>query len=131
MALTSQGFSCKITDKTKIWDKQGKLVIQASALLPTTPLHWFQSKPITPEGAVYSLQESNFSICGTYICLGHTFKNALQHAHKYLKGVPTLQELTSDGPCKGCQLGKAHKRAFPTSSKRSNHILGLIHMLSG
>ena len=26
-ALTSQGFSCKITDKTKIWDKQGKLVI--------------------------------------------------------------------------------------------------------
>ena len=26
-ALTSQGFSCKITDKIKIWDKQGNLVI--------------------------------------------------------------------------------------------------------
>ena len=45
-ALTSQGFSCKITDKTKIWNKQGKLVIQASALLPSTPLHWFRSKLI-------------------------------------------------------------------------------------
>ena len=27
MALTSQGCSCKITNKTKIWDKQGKFVI--------------------------------------------------------------------------------------------------------
>ena len=51
-------FNCKITDKTKIWDKQGKLVIQASALLPSTLLHWFQSKLIIPEGAVYFLQES-------------------------------------------------------------------------
>ena len=59
MALTSQGFLCKITDKTKIWDKQGKLVIQASTLLPTTLLHWFWSKLITPEGTVYSLQENN------------------------------------------------------------------------
>ena len=39
-SLTSQGFSCKITDKTKIWDKQGKLVIQASVLLSSTLLHW-------------------------------------------------------------------------------------------
>ena len=115
-ALTSQGFLCKVTDKTKIWDKQGTLVIQASALLPTTPLHWFQSKLITPEGAVYSLQESN-SYHLWHLCLGHTSKNALCHAHKHLKGVPTLQESTSDGPCKGFQLGKAHERAFPDSSK--------------
>ena len=71
------------------------------------------------------------TLFGVTVYLGHTSKNALQHAHKYLKGVPTLQEPASDGPCKGCQLGKAHKRAFPTSSKRSNRILGLIHMLSG
>ena len=79
-ALTSQGFSCKITDKTKIWDKQGKLVIQASALLPSTPLHWFWSKLITPEGAVYSLQKSN-SYHLWHLHLGHTSKNALCHAH--------------------------------------------------
>ena len=101
MALTSQGFSCKITDQTKIWDKQRKLVIQASTLLPTTSLHWFQSKLITPEGAVYSLQESN-SYHSWHLCLGHTSKNVLRHAHKHLKGIPTLQNPASDGPCKGC-----------------------------
>ena len=83
-AFTSQGFSCKITYETKIWDKQGKLVIQASALLPTTLLHWFWSKLITPEGAVYSLQETN-SYHLWHLCLGHTSKNALHHAHKHLK----------------------------------------------
>ena len=88
-ALTSQGFSCKITDKTKIWDKQGKLVIQASALLSSTLLHWFQSKLIIPEGAVYSLQESN-SYHLWHLCLGHTSKNALCHAHKHLKGIPIV-----------------------------------------
>ena len=55
IALTIQGFTCKITDKIKIWNKQGKLVIQATALLPSTPLHWFQSKLIIPTGVVYSL----------------------------------------------------------------------------
>ena len=107
-ALTSQGFSCKITDKTKIWDKQGKLVIQASALLSSTPLHWFRSKLIIPEGAVYSLQENN-SYHLWHLRLGHTSKNTLHYAHKHLKGISTLQEPVSDGPCKGCQLGKAHE----------------------
>ena len=125
--LTSQGFSCKITDKTKIWDKQGKLVIQASALLSSTLLHWFRSKLIIPEGAVYSLQESN-SYHLWHLRLGHTSKNALCHAHKHLKGIPTLQEPASDGPCKGCQLGKAHERAFPASLKHSDRVLGLIHI---
>ena len=124
--LTSEGFSCKITDKTKIWDKQGKLVTQASALLFSTWLYWFWSKLIIPEGAVYSLQESN-SYHLWHLHLGHTSKNPLCHAHKHLKGVPTLQEPTSDGPCKGCQLGKAHEQAFPASVKHSDHILGLIH----
>ena len=125
--LTSQGFSCKITDKTKIWDKQGKLVIQASALLSSTLLHWFRSKLIIPEGAVYSLQESN-SYHLWHLHLGHTSKNTLCHAHKHLKGTPILQEPTSDGPCKGCQLGKAHEQAFPASLKHSDRVLGLIHI---
>ena len=125
-ALTSQGFSCKITDQTKIWDKQGKLVIQASALLPSTPLHWFRSKLIIPEGAVYSLQERN-SYHLWHLRLGHTSKNALRHAHKHLKGIPTLQEPASDGSCKGCQLGKAHEQTFPASLKHSDRVLGLIH----
>ena len=46
---------------------------------------------------------------------------------RFIKGVPTLQEPASDGPCKGCQLDKAHERAFPASSKHSDHVLGLIH----
>ena len=58
-ALTHQGFRCEITDRTKIWDNQGRLVIQASALLPSTSLHWFQSFLITPESKVHSLQERN------------------------------------------------------------------------
>ena len=53
--LTHQGFQCEITDRTKIWDNQRHLVIQASALLPSTSLHWFRSFLITPESKVHSL----------------------------------------------------------------------------
>jgi hypothetical protein len=127
-ALTSHGFMCKITNVTKIWDRQGKLVVQASALLPTTPLHWFRSTLITPGGSVYSLQAGD-STHLWHLRLGHPSKNALHHAHKHLKGIPILQDHASAeaGPCKGCQLGKAHQRAFPPSSKRSDRVLGLIH----
>ena len=44
-----------------------------------------------------------------------------------MKGILTLQEPASDGPCKGCQLGKAHEQAFPASLKHSDRVLGLIH----
>jgi hypothetical protein len=127
-ALTSHGFTCKITNVTKIWDRQGKLVVQASALLPTTPLHWFRSTLITPGGSVYSLQAGD-STHLWHLCLGHPSRNALHHAHKHLKDIPILQDYTSAeaGPCKGCQLGKAHQCAFPPFSKCSDHILGLIH----
>jgi transposase InsO family protein len=127
-ALTSHGFTCKITNVTKIWDRQGKLVVQASALLPTTPLHWFRSTLITPGGSVYSLQAGD-STHLWHLRLGHPSKNALHHAHKHLKSIPILQDYASAeaGPCKGCQLGKAHQRAFPPSSKRSDRVLGLIH----
>jgi transposase InsO family protein len=127
-ALTSHGFTCKITNVTKIWDRQGKLVVQASALLPTTPLHWFRSTLITPGGSVYSLQAGD-STHLWHLRLGHPSKNALHHAHKHLKDIPILQDHTSAeaGPCKGCQFGKAHQRAFPPSSKRSDRVLGLIH----
>ena len=56
-----------------------------------------------------------------------TSKNTLHHTHKDLKGIHTFQEPVSAGPCKGCQLGKAHERAFPASLKRSDRVLGLIH----
>jgi transposase InsO family protein len=127
-ALTSHGFTCKITNVTKIWDRQGKLVVQASVLLPTTPLHWFRSTLITPGGSVYSLQAGD-STHLWHLRLGHPSRNALHHAHKHLKGIPILQDHASAeaGPCKGCQLGKAHQRAFPPSSKRSDRVLGLIH----
>ena len=100
--------------------------MQASALLSSTPLHWFRSKLIIPEGAVYSLHKSN-SYHLWHLHLGHTSKNALHHAHKHLKSIPTLQEPASDEPCKGCQLDKALERAFPASLKCSDHVLGLIH----
>jgi hypothetical protein len=127
-ALTAHSFTCKITNVTKIWDRQGKLVVQASALLPTTLLHWFRSTLITPGGSVYSLQAGD-STHLWHLRLGHPSKNALHHAHKHLKGIPILQDHTAAeaGPCKGCQLGKAHQCAFPPSSKRSDRVLGLIH----
>jgi hypothetical protein len=108
--LTSQDFTCKITNVTKIWDKQGELVMQALALLPTTPLHWIQSTLIIPGNMVYSLQASNSGHLW-YLRLGHPSKNTVHYAHKHLKGIPILQDYASveDGPCKGCQLGKAHK----------------------
>ena len=125
-ALTTQGFMCKITDKTKIWDKQGKLVIQTTALLPSTPLHWSRSKLIISTGAVYSLQDGN-GYHLWHLHFGHSSKNALCHAHKHLKGVPTLQDPPLKNICKGCLLGRGHERAFPAFSKCADHILGFIH----
>ena len=64
--LTVQGFMCKITDKTKIWDNQGKLVIQATALLPSTPLHWFWFKLIIPTELFTPCRMVILIICGIY-----------------------------------------------------------------
>jgi transposase InsO family protein len=77
---------------------------------------------------VYSLQAGD-STHLWHLRLGHPSKNALHHAHKHLKGIPILQDHASAeaGPCKGCQLGKAHQRAFLPSSQRSDRVLGLIH----
>ena len=100
-ALTHQGFQCKITDRTKIWDNQGHLVIQASALLPSTSLHWFRSFLITPESKVHSLQD-NRSYDLWHHCLGHCSKNALQHANIKLKDIPSLTPPNTSFPCWGC-----------------------------
>ena len=115
-ALTHQGFQCEITDRTKIWDNQGCLVIQASALLPSTSLHWFWSFLITPESKVHSLQD-NRSYYLWHHHLGHYSKNALWHANAKLKGIPSLTPPNTSSPCRGCQLGKAHVWEFPASSK--------------
>ena len=126
ITVNHQGFMCKITDKTKIWDKQGRLIIQATAFLSSTPLHWFWSKLIISTGAVYSLQDGT-SYHLWHIHFGYSSKNALHHAHKHLKGVPTLHDPPSKGLCKGCLLGKAYECAFPASSKCANCVLGLVH----
>ena len=115
-ALTHQGFQCEITDRTKIWDNQGRLVIQASTLLPSTSLHWFQSFLITPESKVHSLQD-NRSYDLWHHRLGHCSKNVLRHANAKLKGIPSLTPPNTSSPCRGCQLGKAHVWEFPASSK--------------
>ena len=102
------------------------MIIQASALLPSTSLHWFWSFLITPESKVHSLQD-NRSYDLWHHCLGHCSKNALQHANVKLKDIPSLTPPNTSFPCWGCQLGKAHEREFPASFKQATNILDLIH----
>ena len=135
-ALTRRGYRCAITDQTKLWDRQGRLVIQASALLPTSRLHWFQSCSIIPTGTAKSLQDVTSSQLW-HLRLGHPSKNVLRNAHKYLLGIPPLDSDIADQdnhrhgrgskPCRGCQLGKATQREFPPSASRSDRVLGLVH----
>ena len=102
------------------------MVIQASALLPSTSLHWFWSFLITPESKVHSLQD-NKSYDLWHHHLGHCSKNVLQHANAKLKGIPSLTPPNISSPCQGCQLDKAHEWKFPASSKQAANVLDLIH----
>ena len=103
-ALTHQGFQCEITDRTKIWDNQGCLVIQASTLSPSTSLHWFWSFLITPESKVHSLQD-NRSYDLWHHHLGHCSKNALWHANAKLKGISSLTPPNTSSPCRRLSIG--------------------------
>jgi hypothetical protein len=125
-ALTNQGFRCEITDTTKIWNKQGHLVMQAAALLPGTSLHWFQSRSITPGSRVLSLQDTKSYNLWHYH-LGHCSKVRFSQAHDKLRGIPFLDPPKSSPPCRGCQLGKAHEQAFPALLIHASRVLDLVH----
>ena len=98
----------------------------ASALLPSTSLHWLWLFLITPESKVHSLQD-NRSYDLWHHHLGHCSKNALWHANAKLKGIPSSTPPNTSSPCQGCQLGKAHEQEFPALSKWAANVLDLIH----
>ena len=96
-ALTHQGFQCEITDRTKIWNNQGCLVIQLLLCLPSTSLHWFWLFLITPESKVHSLQDNRLYDLWHHH-LGHCSKNACWHANAKLKGIPSLTPPNTSSP---------------------------------
>ena len=89
LALTKFGYTAKINQTaTIIWNKHGRVVIQASALSPTRGLHWFQSSQITPMiSSTMSLQETD-SIQLWHYCFGHASTNVLCNTYKTCTGFP-------------------------------------------
>ena len=111
-ALTKQGFTCTIRDKTQIWDRSGHLVIMAERLIPSDTLHWFLSTAMTPGSKVSSIQSKQDYVLWHY-CMGHCSRNALRHVPDHVSGIPKLEIPPKNPLCHGCQLGKAHERPFP------------------
>jgi hypothetical protein len=61
--LALQGYKTTIGKMTNIFDKQGHLVIWASASSPGDILHWFRTTSFTPTGDVHTLQDvSSFDL---------------------------------------------------------------------
>ena len=126
MALTKQGFTCMIRDKTQIWDKTGTLMIMAEQLVPSETLHWFLSTAMTPGSRATSLQLNQDYVLWHYR-MGHCSCNALHHAPDHVSGIPKLEIPSMPPPCHGCALGKAHERPFPPSDSRGDRLLSLVH----
>ena len=126
--LASKGFRCEIQQQTsKIWDKTGRLVIQASALSSKNNLHWFQSQQITPMNGQLSTLHGDDLFVLWHLRFGHASQNALRHASQHVLGFPSGDLSPSQSPCKGCLLGKMHDRSFPVSRKRASRTLELVH----
>ena len=117
---------CTIGDKTQIWDRSGNLVITAEQLIPSEPLHWLLSTAMTPDSKATSIQ-SNQDYFLWHYHMGHFSHNALHHAPDHVSGIPKLEIPSIPRPCRGCLLGKAHKRPFPPSDSKGDKLLGLVH----
>ena len=89
-ALTKQGFTCTIREKTQIWDRSGTLVIMAEQLIPSETLHWFLSTAMTPDAKATSIQLKQDYILWHYR-MGHCLHNALRHAPDHVSGIPKLE----------------------------------------
>ena len=58
-ALTKQGFTCMIGDKTQIWDKTGNMVITAEQLNQSDCLHLFSLLLMQPDSKASSIQRDS------------------------------------------------------------------------
>ena len=113
-ALTKQGFTCTIGDKTQIWDKTGNLVITAKQLNQSDSLHWFSSSLMQPDSKASSIQRDNDHLLW-HGHMGHCSRNALRHAFNHVSGILKLDVPPTLRPCHGCSLGKATERPFPVT----------------
>ena len=88
-AITKQGFTCMIGDKTQIWDKTGNLVIMAAQLNSSDSLHWFLLSLMQPDSNASSIQQDSDYLLW-HRCMGHCSHNALCHAFNHVSGIPKL-----------------------------------------
>ena len=125
-ALTKQGFTCTIGDKTQIWDKTGNLVITAEQLNQSDSLHWFSSSLMHPNSKASSIQRDNDYLLW-HGPMGHCSCNTLCHTFNHVSGIPKLDVPPNLQPCHGCSLGKATEQPFLPSTSRGEKPLGLVH----
>jgi hypothetical protein len=126
IALTKQGFTCTIGDKTQIWDKTGNLVITAEQLNSSDSLHWFTLSPMKRDARATSIQKTDsYSLWHGH--MGHCSRNVFRHGSSHVSGLPKLDIPTHLRPCRGCVLGKATQRPFPPSTSRGEKALALVY----
>jgi hypothetical protein len=125
-ALTKQGFTCTIRDKTQIWNKTGNLVITAEQLNSSGSLHWFTLSPMKHDARATSIQKINsYSLWHGHV--EHCSRNVFRHGSSHVSGLPKLDIPIHLCPCQGCVLGKATQRPFPPSTSRGDKALALVH----
>ena len=121
-ALTKQGFTCMIGNKTQNWNKTGNLVIMAEQLSQSDSLHSFLSLLMQPDSKASSIQRDSDYLLW-HGCMGHCSCNVLHHTFNHVFGIPKLDVPPNLQPCCGCSLGKAMEQPFPLSTTR-----GISHL---
>ena len=60
-------------------------------------------------------------------CLGHPNPQTMWHASRATDGIDSLVVPNTTPLCPDCQIGKMPTRSFPSSNKRADKILEMVH----
>jgi len=128
---------------TRVFDSRNEVFLEGTRLIPRNNLHWFHGKPIHQTGALGLLVDLDIKSLSTVQCatvtnnfnsydlwhsrLGHPNPQTMRHATCATDGIEKLDIPTKTPLCPDCQIGKMPSRSFPSSEKRADKILEMVH----
>ena len=128
---------------TCVFDSRNEVFLEGTRLIPRNILHWFHGKPIHQTGALGLLVDLDIKSLSTVQCatvtnnfnsydlwhsrLGHPNPQTMRHATRATDGIEKLDIPTKTPLCPDCQIGKMPSRSFPSSEKRADKILEMVH----
>ena len=129
--------------RTHVLDRQGKVFLEGTPVIPGTHLHWFIGKPHHRTASCGFLADLNIPSVDTFCVLtmklstddyrlwhqrlGHLNPQSFRHVFRAVSGIPDVVVPSPVPICSDCQKGKMPSRPFPPSSKRADKPLSMVH----